>query len=177
MVNGFHGDKELNFNVVYHDKNMPKLCHVGGYNKSDFVDLYCVSATVTHVDGTVEEFKDDWKEFSYEQNDIIFVSFGVSIELDNKEDGKQYTALIYPRSSLFKKTGLFMTNSTGIIDNSYNSNNDIWMGMMLAMKPGTVKKYMRLAQFTVVEKTPLLKFTEVDDLENEERGRYGSTGE
>ena len=70
-----------------------------------------------------------------------------------------------------------MTNSTGIIDNSYNSNKDVWMGMMLAMKSGTVKKYMRLAQFTIVEKTPLLKFTEVENLNNEERGRYGSTGE
>ena len=176
MVNGFHGNTELNFNVVYHDKNMPRLCHVGGYNKSDFIDLYCVSATVTHTDGTVEEFKDNWEEFSYEQGAIVFVSFGISIEL-NDENGKQYTALVYPRSSLFKKTGLFMTNSTGIIDNSYNSNKDVWMGMMLAMKSGTVKKYMRLAQFTIVEKTPLLKFTEVENLNNEERGRYGSTGE
>lgn len=166
----------MELKIVYHDQNMPKLCHVGGYHKSDFVDLYCVSATVTHADGTVEEFKDDWKEFSYEQGAIVFVSFGVSIEL-NDENGKQYTALIYPRSSLFKKTGLFMTNSTGIIDNSYNSNKDIWMGMMLAMKSGTVKKYMRLAQFTVVEKTPELKFKEVSDLGNEERGKYGSTGE
>ena len=166
----------MELKVVYHDQNMPRLCHVGGYNKSDFIDLYCVSATVTHTDGTVEEFKDDWKEFSYEQGATVFVSFGVSIEL-NDENGKQYTALIYPRSSLFKKTGLFMTNSTGIIDNSYNSNKDVWMGMMLAMKSGTVKKYMRLAQFTIVEKTPLLKFTEVENLNNEERGRYGSTGE
>ena len=166
----------MELKIVYHDQNMPKLCHVGGYNKSDFVDLYCVSATVTHADGTVEEFKDDWEEFSYEQGAIVFVSFGISIEL-NDENGKQYTALVYPRSSLFKKTGLFMTNSTGIIDNSYNSNKDVWMGMMLAMKSGTVKKYMRLAQFTIVEKTPLLKFTEVENLNNEERGRYGSTGE
>ena len=166
----------MELKIVYHDQNMPKLCHVEGYNKSDFVYLYCVIATVTHADGTVEEFKDDWKEFSYEQGAIVFVSFGVSIEL-NDENGKQYTALIYPRSSLFKKTGLFMTNSTGIIDNSYNSNKDIWMGMMLAMKSGTVKKYMRLAQFTVVEKTPELKFKEVSDLGNEERGKYGSTGE
>ena len=36
---------------------------------------------------------------------------------------------------------------------------------------------MRLAQLTIVEKTPSLKFTEVENLNNEERGRYGSTGE
>ena len=69
-----------------------------------------------------------------------------------------------------------MTNSTGIIDNSYNSNKDVWMGMMLAMKSGTVKKYQRLAQFTVVEKTPKLNFKEVEDLGHDERGGYGSTG-
>lgn len=166
----------MEFKIVYHDKNMPKLCHIGGYNKSDFIDLYCVSATVTHVDGSVEEFKDDFEEFSYEQGAIIFVSFGVSIEL-NDENGKQYTALVYPRSSLFKKTGTFLTNSTGIIDNSYNSNKDVWMGMLLAMRGGTIKKYQRLAQFTVVEKTSELKFKEVDELGNEERGKYGSTGE
>ena len=166
----------MEFKIVYHDKNMPKLCHVGGYNKSDFIDLYCVSATVTHVDGSVEEFKDDFKEFSYEQGAIIFVSFGVSIEL-NDENGKQYTALVYPRSSLFKKTGTFLTNSTGIIDNSYNSNKDVWMCMLLAMRSGTIKKYQRLAQFTVIEKTSELKFKEVDELGNEERGKYGSTGE
>ena len=164
----------MELKIVYHDKDMPKLCHVGGYNKSDFIDLYCVSATVTHEDGTVEEFKDDWEEFSYEQGAIIFVSFGVSIEL-NDENGKQYTALVYPRSSLFKKTGTFLVNSTGIIDNSYNSNKDIWMGMLFSLRSGTIKKYQRLAQFTVVEKTPELKFKEVKDLEHEERGRFGST--
>lgn len=166
----------MELKIVYHDQNMPKLCHVGGYNKSDFIDLYCVSATVTHADGTVEEFKDDWEEFSYEQGAVIFVSFGVSIEL-NDENGKQYTALIYPRSSLFKKTGTFLTNSTGIIDNSYNSNKDVWKAMLVSLRSGTIKKYQRLAQFTVVEKTPELKFKEVDDLGHEERGSFGSTGD
>ena len=164
----------MELKIVYHDKDMPRLCHVGGYNKSDFIDLYCVSAAVTHADGTVEEFKDDWEEFSYEQNAIIFVSFGVSIEL-NDENGKQYTALVYPRSSLFKKTGTFLTNSTGIIDNSYNSNKDIWKAMLVSLRSGTIKKYQRLAQFTVVEKTPELKFKEVKELGHEERGGYGST--
>ena len=166
----------MELKIVYHDQNMPKLCHVGGYNKSDFIDLYCVSATVTHADGTVEEFKDDWEEFSYEQNDIIFMSFGVSINLDD-ENGKRYTALITPRSSLFRKTGLFLSNSIGVIDNSYNSNNDIWKGMFLALRKGKISKYQRVAQFTVIEKTPELKFKEVEDLGHEERGSYGSTDE
>ena len=38
---------------------------------------------------------------------------------------KGYEAIIAPRSSTFKNWGLIQTNSIGVIDSTYNGDNDI----------------------------------------------------
>ena len=165
---------KLKLNVKYHDEKMPKLEHVGGYNKSDFIDLRCVSAEVTHLDGTVDTYEGEWENFSYKQGDVIFASFGVSIDFTS--DNNMYTGQVFSRSSLFKNFGLLLTNGVGVIDNSYSGNNDVIKGMFLAMREGSISKYERMAQLTVIEKSPKLVFVEVENLGNKERQGYGSTG-
>ena len=96
-----------------------------------------------------------------------------------------YEAIIAPRSSTFKNLGLFLTNGIGIIDNAYHGDNDIWQfparceeqRTMMNGKAGTlVRKNDRICQFRLLENQPRISFAEVDHLEGEDRGGFGSTG-
>lgn len=108
------------------------------------------------------------------------ISLGVSMELP-----EGYEAIIAPRSSTFKNLGLFLTNGIGIIDNAYHGDNDIWQfparceeqRTMMNGKAGTlVRKNDRICQFRLLENQPRISFAEVDHLEGEDRGGFGSTG-
>ena len=89
---------------------------------------------------------------------------------------KGYEAHLLPRSSTFQNTGLLLTNSMGIIDNSFCGDNDYWGAKFYATKDGRVEKGQRLCQFRILENQPSLKFVEVVHLGNKDRGGYGSTG-
>ena len=87
-----------------------------------------------------------------------------------------YEALITPRSSTFKRWGLLQTNSVGIIDSTYCSNDDIWGMPVYATKPVSIPKGTRLCQFRILESQPTIDFQETSSLNNETRGGFGSTG-
>lgn len=85
------------------------------------------------------------------------------------------TALL-PRSSLFKKKGLILANSVGVIDRDYCGDNDEIMAMLLNMsiEPVSISKNERICQMIVIQiKTPEIEF--VDSMDNEDRGGFGST--
>lgn len=103
--------------------------------------------------------------------DYRLISLGVSMELP-----EGYEAHVAPRSSTFKKWGVIMVNSIGIIDNSYCGDDDIWHFPALAMRDTIIEKGDRIAQFRIVEKQPPIKFEQVESLGNENRGGFGSTG-
>ena len=136
--------------IKYHDKDLGKIekLPVG-----DWLDL----RSAERVDIGAGEFK--------------IISLGVSMKLP-----KGYEAHVLPRSSTFKKWGIIMTNSMGIIDESYCGNNDIWRFPALAMRSTTIFKGDRICQFRIMPKMPEIKFTEVDDMDAEDRGGFGSTG-
>ena len=165
----------LKFNVRYLEEGY-ELKHTGGYEKSDYIDLYCVEADVIHIDGTSDKYKGDFESFNYKAGDIVFINFGVAIDLTDTEYGVDYTANVLPRSSLFKKHGLILSNSVGVIDNAYKGDSDWWLGMFIAVRDGKLSKLDRVAQFTVTEKSPKLVFNRVDKLGNEDRNGFGSTG-
>ena len=118
----------------------------------------------------------------------FLVSLGVSMQLP-----KGCIAKIYDRSSTPKKYKMQLANSVGIIDNSYNSEKDIWKYQAVTLKTGhgsssIVKAGDRICQFeiclsqkaTVWQKllwlfTSGYKFKYVDHLSNDERGGFGST--
>lgn len=165
---------KIKFNIKYHNENMPKL-ELIGEDKSNWIDLRVNTVKVISTNGNVSEYT-DFETVSYKMGDTVFVDFGVSIDMTDIETGKEYVANVYPRSSTFKNYGLFLSNSVGCIDHSYRGNNDTWKGMFIAMRDGQLCKFDRVAQFEVCEKSPLIQFVETDDLGNDGRGGYGSTG-
>lgn len=121
--------------------------------------------------------KGDWVDaFSYE--DVIlkkgeygYVNLGFACQLP-----EGYEAHIAPRSSTFKHFGVIQTNGIGIVDSSFNSNTDLWMMPVYAIRDTIIKKGERPCQFRIVKKQPKIEFEEVKDLHNEARGSFGSTG-
>lgn len=103
--------------------------------------------------------------------DFKIISLGVSMKLP---DG--YEAHLAPRSSTFKKWGILMTNSVGVIDNSYSGDNDIWGFAALAMRDTVIEAGDRIAQFRIMKKMEPVTFVAVDHMEDTDRGGFGSTG-
>lgn len=121
----------------------------------------------------------DWIDLRAGTNTIIdygeakLISLGVSMKLP-----EGYEAQVAPRSSTFKNFGIIMTNSIGIIDNSYCGDDDIWQFPALCIRKGGVKicKNDRICQFRIVKKQPEIEFEEVKTLGSQNRGGLGSTG-
>lgn len=88
-----------------------------------------------------------------------------------------YMLSIVPRSSLFKKKGLRMPNSVGVVDQDYCGEND---ECSLYMENTTdhdveIKKGERLCQgiFIKIDKA---EWNEADQMTDRSRGGWGSTG-
>lgn len=96
---------------------------------------------------------------------------GVAMELP-----KGYEAIIAPRSSTFKKYGVILVNSIGIIDESYCGDNDEWQFLAYAMRDTKIPKNERVCQFRILEHQPDIQLERVDKLGNDDRGGIGSTG-
>lgn len=116
------------------------------------------------------------------KNQFKLISLGVSMKLPFG-----YEAHVLPRSSTFKNYGIIMTNSMGIIDNSYSGTNDVWKFPAYCVKSKTkwwkfwdrsttIKKGDRIAQFKVVPSQDQLDVVEVETLDETDRGGFGSTG-
>ncbi len=142
----------MEIKIKYQSADMPKIEKI---SQSDWIDLRAAE-TVTMSNG---EFR--------------VISLGISMELP---DG--YEAHVAPRSSTFSKWGVIQANGLGIIDNSYKGNNDIWRFPAICLKETgtTIHKGDRICQFRIVKKQPEIEFIEVSDLNNENRGGFGSTG-
>ena len=99
---------------------------------------------------------------------------------------KGFKANLLPMSSTYGKYNLIFANSVGQIDNTYCGNNDEWKASVLALAHTNIRKGDRIAQFEIVPSskatlwqklkwllTSGIKFVEVDDLGNEDRGGFG----
>ena len=142
----------VNIKIKYFDKDIEKLKYIDG--KSDWIDL--------RASEDVEIKKGEFK----------LIPLGVAMELPNG-----YEAHVVPRSSTFKNFGLIMTNSEGIIDNTYCGDNDMWKFPAIAMRDTIVHKNDRICQFRIMRTQLEIIFHEVDKLEGNDRGGFGSTGE
>lgn len=99
------------------------------------------------------------------------IPLGVAMELP-----KGYEAIVAPRSSTFKKYGIILANSIGIIDETYKGDNDEWNFLAYATRNTKIYKNERICQFRIIQHQPLIHLLEVDSLGNEDRGGIGSTG-
>ena len=137
--------------IKYFSDEIEKLRYIDG--KSDWIDLRA-SEDVVLKKG---EFK--------------LIPLGIAMKLP-----EEYEAHVVPRSSTFKNFGLIMTNSVGIIDNSYCGDGDQWYFPALAIRDTEIHKNDRICQFRIMKNQPKIEFDEVNDLETSNRGGFGSTG-
>ena len=137
--------------VKYFVDGIDELCAVAG--KSDWIDLHAA------------------EEVTLKAGEFRLIPLGVAMALP-----EGYEAHIVPRSSTFKNYGLIQTNSCGIIDQTYCGQNDIWRWPAYATRDVVVHANDRICQFRIVENQPKIRFDEVEFLEGEDRGGFGSTG-
>ena len=145
------GKEMENIKIKYHNKNIEKVAAI---QNGDWIDLRAAET----VEMKAGEFR--------------LISLGISMKLP-----EGYEANIVPRSSTFKKWGVLQVNSMGVIDNSYCGENDIWMFPALAIRNTTINEGDRICQFRIVKKMDDIEFIEVEHMEDEDRGGFGSTGE
>lgn len=126
----------------------------------------------------IEKFNvGDWIDLRAAEDIIMYggeyklIPLGVAMELPSG-----YEALVAPRSSTFEKCGIVMTNSIGVIDETYKGENDEWHFTAFAMWDTKIHKNERICQFRIIEHQPLIHLKEVECLGNDDRGSFGSTG-
>ena len=140
----------LEIKIKYHDDELGKIEKIP---VGDWIDLRAA------------------ERVDLEEGQFRIISLGISMKLP-----RGYEAHVLPRSSTFRRWGILLTNSMGIIDESYRGEHDIWGFPALAIRPTTIFKGDRICQFRIVPKMPEIKFVEVDHMENEDRGGFGSSG-
>lgn len=148
------------FNVVMHPvEQIIKIKYHRGIQEidqieaGDWIDLRAAEETVVHT------------------GDYVDIPLGVSMQLP-----KGFEAIVAPRSSLFKRTGLIMANSIGIIDESYCGDGDEWHFIGYATRESIIAKNERICQFRIIPHQPSIVFMKVETLGNDNRGGIGSTG-
>ncbi|MBR2576125.1 MAG: dUTP diphosphatase [Firmicutes bacterium] len=141
----------MNIKIKYFNPDLERLRPIEG--KSDWIDLRAAET----VEMKAGEFR--------------LIPLGVAMKLP-----EGYEAHVVPRSSTFKNYGLIMTNSVGIIDNTYCGPGDQWFMPVYAVRDTVVHFNDRICQFRIMENQPPLQFTESDLTEETDRGGFGSTG-
>lgn len=157
--------------VKYFDTNLPKLEVT---KKGDCIDLRVskVYRMKSHSGLPMKDKEEVEFPYHYHNDDVLFFKLGVGMKLP-----EGFKANVYPRSSTFKNYGFILTNSVGIIDNSYCGSDDEWCAMMYCTREGVINYGDRILQFEPVPvHTHKFTYDEVDSLDEESRGGYGSTG-
>ena len=137
--------------IKYFTDKIEKLCYIAG--NSDWIDLRVAEDVVM------------------KKGEFRLIRLGVAMELP-----QGYEAHVVPRSSTYKNFGLIQTNHMGVIDESYKGEADEWKWPALAMRDTEVHVGDRLCQFRIMKHQPQINFLEVDSLENEDRGGFGTSG-
>ena len=142
---------EAKLKIKYHVKELEKLRYIDG--KSDWIDLRVA------------------ENVSMKQGEYRLISMGISVGIP-----KGYEMLIVPRSSAYKNFGILQTNAMGVVDESFCGDNDIIHMPILAMRDTEIHINDRIGQFRLMPHQPEVHFIEVDHLDNEDRGGFGTTG-
>ena len=143
-------NNSLEIKIKFHDDELIKPEKI---SKGDLIDLRAA------------------EDVEMKAGDFKLISLGVSMKLP-----EGWKAQMYPRSSTFKNFGIIQANSVGQIDNSYSGTNDIWKFPAIALRDTVIHKNDRICQFEIVPIQPPIRFTEVQVLDDEDRGGIGSTG-
>lgn len=140
----------MKIRIKYFSNDIDKIEKI---SVGDLIDLRCAEDTVI------------------KKGELKLIPLGIAMELP-----KGYEAHVYPRSSTYKKHKILLSNSVGIIDESYCGDNDQWCFPAYATEDTFIKKNTRICQFRIFEHQPSIEFEEVEVLGNSDRGGIGSTG-
>lgn len=135
------------------------------YFSDDYPELEFINGVSNWIDLRANE------DVEYEAGDFKLIRLGVAMKLP-----EGYEAIVAPRSSTFKNYGIIMTNSIGVIDNSYSGDNDEWRFPMLAMRDGKINKGDRICQFRIQPIMGEVAFNKVEKLDSVDRGGFGTSG-
>lgn len=170
----------IGVNIKYHNPDQPRIAPAQG---SDWIDLYVAKVwrPVTYCDGTrkliafaldesspIQDMPSGWHLVA---NLDYLLDFGVSMQFP-----EMFEAYILPRSSTYKRYGLVMTNSVGVVDHTYCGDDDKWFMPCHCKQSSFLPLYARVAQFRLQWRMPTLVFNERESLPRPNRGGYGSTG-
>jgi dUTP pyrophosphatase len=139
--------------IKYKQEDTKRVEFVGGIETSNWIDL-STDEGVTLKKG---------------ENKLI--DLGVAMELP-----EGFEAHVIPRSSTFKNFKVIQANHFGLIDNSYNGDNDWWKFWAIALEDTFIPRGSRICQFRIAEIQPKVTFYEVELLGNKDRNGHGSTG-
>lgn len=137
--------------IRYLSDQIDRLGYIAG--KSDWIDLRAAE----DVEMKAGEFR--------------LIRLGVAMKLP-----EGYEAHIVPRSSTFKSFGVIQTNHMGVIDGSYCGNDDEWRFPAYAIRDTQIHINDRICQFRIMKNQPVIQFEQVDHLDGENRGGFGTTG-
>lgn len=139
---------------------------VGVLDKND------VGAEIHFDDADIQWFTKPDDIVFYGEGDVLICKLGFALELLPKHE-----LWLVPRSSTFRKTGLILTNSKGIGDDTFIGDGDEYSVMMLATRDNSINIGDRLVQIRVAEAMgDKYSFNVVDSLNNANRGGFGTTG-
>lgn len=142
----------MQIKIKYFNKDISKIEKIA---KGDWIDLRCAEPNGAEI----RKGKD------------AVIRLGVGMILP-----EGYEAHIAPRSSTFKKYGILLTNSVGVIDNSYSGNNDEWLVDVYATRDVYIPFNERFMQFRIVPVMGGIDIEEVEKLNDIDRSGFGSTG-
>lgn len=146
--------------IKYFGDELERLHYIDG--KSDWIDLRAAEDT------------------AIQEGEFKLIPLGVAMQLP-----EGYEAHVAPRSSTFKNYGLVMTNSFGVIDQSFCGSDDQWFMPVYCLqgkeiingrRATMVHKNDRICQFRIMKNQPQIQFEEVKELSGKNRGGHGSTG-
>lgn len=176
---------KLKIKVKRLNKNIP-LPYIT--EKGDWIDLRAAETVVLGApqSGTLKTTSVDGVKISH--RDVTFedelIKLGVAMQLP-----KGFEAVLLPRSSTYIKFGIIAGNSEGVIDQSYCGDNDEWKFSAIALENTTIKEGDRICQFRIQlsQKATMwqklkwflssgIKIVEVESLNRNSRGGFGTTG-
>ena len=137
--------------IKYFSDDIERLRYIDG--KSDWIDLRAS------------------ERVELKEGEFQLIPLGVAMQLPDGYEGH-----LVPRSSTFRTYGILQTNSCGVIDGSYCGDKDMWRLPVYATRDTVIEKNDRICQFRIMKNQPQILFEECQQLENENRGGFGSTG-
>lgn len=150
--------------IKYFNQNIDKITKL---KQGDWIDLRCAEQNIYYEDNSETPLRG----IKIKKGEALLVKLGVGMILP-----EGYEAHLAPRSSTFKKYKVLLTNSVGVIDESYCGEEDEWKASFYATEDTFIPFNERICQFRIMEKQPELNFVEVEHLNAESRGGFGSTG-